>query len=162
MPAGPAPGRGCSSIEPVPLRWAALDFFWDEEMELRFSRVEHGERFYPICECLGREELNALPCFLVDDGGLGLAYHIPRLRECIVLCERTTRGISASEDFTTECFAACIDPRQTSIYSITSEPESGETVATEVFLRIVSDWVEFLEHCMRGSYSGVVVHRYGA
>ncbi|MCQ4165572.1 hypothetical protein [Tahibacter harae] len=130
-------------------------------MELRFSWHEHNGRFYPVCERLEDQYAGHLLLgILADDGGLGLDRHIPWLGQCIVLCGNVLRGESVSEDFTTEVFAACIEREWTSIHFITSEPDSGETIQTGLFLRIVSDWVKFLERGLHKDCSDVVVHSY--
>lgn len=129
-------------------------------MKLRFFWFESQGRFYPSYECLDKET-GYLFSILVDDGGLGLDHHIPWLGECVTLCEKVLRGESASEYFTAEVFAAYIEPERTSVHSITSEPDSGEFIQTALFLRIVSDWLKFLERGLHKDYAEDIVHHYG-
>ena len=129
-------------------------------MDLQFSWIEHRGRLYPGCESLARDRPLSLLCdFLVDDGGLGLEHHIPWLKECIAKCEKVLREVSPTDDFTTELFAADFGQDRTLIYPTTSDPESGQDIQTAIFLRIVSDWVAFLE---RESSAEVVTYSYRA
>lgn len=121
-------------------------------MEVRFSWGEFNGRYIPGCECIGgSDEYDYLGCLLTDDGGLGLDYHIPSLRQVQEMCRNILNGHSEVENFTTECFAADILGAGVWIYDNRSDPTTGIKYRLESIVQVLDSWIEFLENGARFS-----------
>lgn len=115
-------------------------------MEVRFFWAQSNGRYYPICEGGGSPgSYDYLGCLLTDDGGLGLDFHIPWLREASAMCRRVMDGVSESECFTTECFAADISADIVWIAFNTEVPSSGAKFLLVGFAHVLDRWIDFLE-----------------
>lgn len=128
-------------------------------MEIHFSWAKFNGRYYPGCHCIGDAgPYPYLGCLLNDDGGLGLNYHIPRLREGQKMCEHVLQRSSASECFTTECFAADISQDGVWIFSITEEPTSCVKYRLAGIACVLERWIEFLLAGFKEDAAPLVLH----
>lgn len=128
-------------------------------MEIRFMWMEDNGRHEPICAGYGSiDRYDYLGCLLTDDGGLGRDFHLPWLREARRMCGKILDGVSESECFTTECFAADMSADGVWISFNTEEPTSGARLLFPGFIRVLDDWIDFLEAGPRNDGASVTIH----
>lgn len=123
-------------------------------MNLRFSWAEFNGRAYPGCESLDGAAHDNLLSLLMDDGGCGLDHHIRLLADCVAICRDVLHGSCEHYCFTTELFSAS---NQTLVAPSAVSAENGDCYQTDVFARIIDDWVSYLG---RGVPSGPEVRGY--